>query len=115
MINKNTILAFIEGIELFKGLSEKELNILAENIEVKKYSKKDLLFEENGPRTDIFIIYEGEVELFKTPRLGSETKLAYFKTGDFLGEGSWASNTPHSTSARALQKTTVLSIKKDFF
>jgi len=115
MINKNTILAFIEGIELFKGLSEKELNILAENIEVKKYSKKDLLFEENGPRTDIFIIYEGEVELFKTVHFGSETKLSYFSKGDFLGEGSWADDSPHSTSARALKDTTVFSISKSYF
>src|SRR6056297_3879925 len=114
-MDNNTILTFVKGIELFKGLSEKELNILAEYIEVKKYSKGDLLFEENGPRTDIFIIYKGEVELFKTVHFGSETKLSYFSKGDFLGEGSWANDSPHSTSARALMDTTVFSISKKYF
>ncbi|HSH51161.1 MAG TPA: aspartate ammonia-lyase [Bacteroidales bacterium] len=114
-MDNNTILTFIKRIELFKGLSEKELSILTEYIEVKKYSKGDLLFEENGPRTDIFIIYNGEVELFKTVHFGSETKLSYFSKGDFLGEGSWADDSPHSTSARALMDTTVFSISKKYF
>ena len=114
-MNKDTILAFVKGIELFKGLSDKEMNVLADYIQVKDYYKGDLLFEENGPRTDIFIIYKGEVELFKTVRFGSETRLSYFSKGDFLGEGSWADDSPHSTSARALVDTKVFSISKKYF
>ncbi|MGM0406506.1 MAG: aspartate ammonia-lyase [Bacteroidota bacterium] len=114
-MDHQTILTFVKGIELFKGLSEKELSVLAENMQVKKYAKDDLLFEENGPRTDIFIIYKGEVELFKTVHFGSETKLSYFSKGDFLGEGSWADDSPHSTSARAVMDTTVFSISKKYF
>jgi len=111
-INKNT---FIKDIELFKGLSEEELEVLVQNIEQKEFSKGELLFEEHGPRKDIFIIYNGEVELFKSIHFGSETRLSYFKRGDFLGEGSWADDSPHSTSARAVQNTIVFSINKKYF
>ena len=111
-ISKNT---FIKNIELFKGLSEEELEILVQNLEQKEFKKGDLLFEEHGPRKDIFIIYKGEVELFKSIHFGAETRLSYFKKGDFLGEGSWADDSPHSTSARALQSTTVFSISKKYF
>jgi aspartate ammonia-lyase len=111
-INKNT---FIKDIELFKGLSEEELEVLVENLEQKEFLKGDLLFEEHGPRKDIFIIYKGEVELFKSIHFGSERRLSYFKKGDFLGEGSWADDSPHSTSARALQDTIVFSINKKYF
>lgn len=114
-MDNNTILTFIKGIELFKGLSDKELAILTEYIEVENYSQGELLFEENGPRTDIFIIYKGEVELFKTVHFGYETKLSYFSKGDFLGEGSWADDSPHSTSARAVMDTIVFSINKKYF
>jgi CRP-like cAMP-binding protein len=41
--------------------------------------------------------------------------LSYFKKGDFLGEGSWSSDSKHSTSARATEKTKVLIVKKDYF
>ena len=111
-INKNT---FIKNIELFKGLSEEELEVLVLNLEQKEFKKGELLFEEHGPRKDIFIIYKGEVELFKSIHFGAETRLSYFKKGDFLGEGSWADDSPHSTSARALQSTTVFSINKKYF
>lgn len=114
MDNKK-VFSFIKGIELFNSLSDEEFKILAENINEKKYGKGKLLFEENGPRKDIFIIYSGEVELFKTIHFGVEKKLSYFSKGDFLGEGSWANDTPHSTSARAVTDTVVFSIKKNYF
>ena len=109
------IRAFIKDIELLKGLTEGELDVLADYLEERKYEQGAKLFEENGPRKDIFIIYSGEVELFKTRGLGSETRLSYFGRGDFLGEGSWAEDTPHSTSARALTETVVFSIRRDYF
>ena len=109
------IYSFVKDIELFKGLTEEELNNLSANLIEKKYKKGELLFEENGPRKDIFIIYQGEVELYKTIHFGAETRLSYFSKGDFLGEGSWANDSPHSTSARALVDTIVLSITKKYF
>ncbi|NOQ25707.1 MAG: aspartate ammonia-lyase [Bacteroidales bacterium] len=84
-------------------------------MEQKEFAKGKLLFEEHGPRKDIFIIFKGEVELFKSIHFGAETRLSYFKKGDFLGEGSWADDSPHSTSARAVQDTIVLSINKKYF
>lgn len=112
IVNVNS---FIKEIELFKGLSDEELDILAKHINEKKYNKGELLFEENGPRKDIFIIYKGEVELFKSVHFGAETRLSYFNKGDFLGEGSWANDSPHSTSARATTETIVFSINRKFF
>jgi aspartate ammonia-lyase len=106
---------FIKGIELFKGLDDSELRTLSQSMQEKKYIKGSLLFEENGPRKDIFIIQSGEVELFKTVHFGAETKLSYFSKGDFLGEGSWANDSPHSTTARATEDTVVYSINKSYF
>ncbi|HCC70546.1 MAG TPA: aspartate ammonia-lyase, partial [Bacteroidales bacterium] len=66
-------------------------------------------------RKDLFLIYEGEVELFKKNIYQEEKRLSYFTRGDFLGEGSWASDSRHSTSARATEKTRVLLVKKEYF
>jgi aspartate ammonia-lyase len=114
-MNNNNILEFFKSIELFNNLNKEELNILIKNINEVSFKKDELLFEENGPRKNIFIIYSGEVELFKTIHLGAEKRLSYFKKGDFLGEGSWADDSPHSTSARAKESTTVYSITKEYF
>lgn len=106
---------FIREIELFQGLTDKEFHTLSDSIEEVVYNKGELLFEENGERKDLFLIYKGEVELFKKNIYGEEKKLTYFKKGDFLGEGSWSSDSKHSTSARATEKTIVLSVKKSYF
>ncbi len=109
------IQSFIKEIELFQGLTEKELHTLAQSMEEATFEPGDLLFEENGERIDLFLIYEGEVELFKKNLYGEEKRLSYFTRGDFLGEGSWATNSKHSTSARATEHIRVLSVKKDYF
>ena len=114
-MKKKKIIEFIRGIELFIGLEEKDLELLAENIEEKLYSEGSLLFKENEPRENIFIIYTGEVKLCKTTVTGTMKELAFFGTGDFLGEGSLNDNSPHSTSARVIMPANILSIKKEFF
>lgn len=106
---------FIKEVELFKGLENDEFEALSQCLEEKHYPQDTLLFKENESRQEIFIIFTGEVVLYKLTASGQEKRLAHFSSGDFLGEGSWASDTPHSTSARTLENTVVLMIKKEFF
>ena len=111
----NAILSFLKEIELFRGLDEHEFLLLQSSLGEKELVKGDVLFRENTPRADIYIIFSGEIELFKKTPFGVEKKLAIFGRGDFLGEGSWATDSPHSTTARALQQARILTVKKDFF
>ena len=46
-----------------------------------------MVFTENNMRENLSIIYEGEVELFKTTPYGGEKRLSIFGKYDFLGEG----------------------------
>jgi len=114
-MEKGKIIEFIRRIELFKGLEESDLQLLAENIEEKSYSEGSLLFMENEPRENIYIIRTGEVKLFKITVAGIMKELAFFGAGDFIGEGSLNDNSPHSTSARVIVPADVLCIKKEFF
>ena len=103
-MNKIQTQDFIKEIELFRGLTKEELNILSESLVEATYNRGEMLFEENGERKDLFLIYKGEVELFKKNIYGEEIRLSYFKKGEFLGEGSWSSGSKHSTSTRATEK-----------
>lgn len=106
---------FITEIELFKGLSAEEIEMVVAAVEKRQFKTGEYLFQESGPREAIFLIHDGEVELFKKSALGAETKLSYFSRFDFLGEGSLTEDSPHSTSARAKHKTITFMLKKDFF
>lgn len=115
IMEEKTILSFLKGIELFRNLEDKELQKLALNVRKKDCKAGEIIFHENSPRGDIYIIYEGEVELFKNNLYDVEVRLALFGRGDFLGEGIWDQDSTHSTSARALKPTTILNVNKDFF
>jgi len=114
-MNRQEVIQFIGEVELLRGLEKEELKALSHCLVEKHYPRDAILFRENEPRQDIFIIYSGEVVLYKMTALGQEKRLAHFSTGDFLGEGSWADDSPHSTSARSLEPTTVFIIKKEFY
>ncbi|MBU2650086.1 MAG: aspartate ammonia-lyase [Bacteroidetes bacterium] len=110
-----TIASFISKIELFRGLDEREIEIVATSTLIKSYTPGSVLFSESQYRQGIFIIYDGKVELYKTNPEGEEKKLSLFGPFDFLGEGALTEDSPHSTSARAITRTTVFVIDRDFF
>jgi len=113
-MDNDTVLNFLRGIELFTSLDETELQELTKSVREKRCNTGDIIFRENSPREDIFIIYEGEMELFKINSYGAEVRLAIFGKGDFLGEGIWVPGSLHSTSARAIKKTILLDLNRKF-
>ncbi len=114
-MDDNTRLPFISDIELFRDLGQEELSWIAERLTERTVSPDELLFEENTPRRSLFLIRDGQVELFKTGSDGEEKRLAIFGPGDFLGEGSLMDDYPHNTSARTLEKTNLLTIPREDF
>ncbi|MHB2148354.1 aspartate ammonia-lyase [Calditrichota bacterium LG25] len=108
-------LSFLKEIELFKDLTEKELELLDGHFQERSLGENQPLFYENQPRKEFFLIYEGKVELYKTTPFGEEKRIAVFNAGDFLGEGALLDDDPHSTSARTVVPTKILKIDlKDF-
>lgn len=114
-MEQSQIIEFCKHIELFTELSEEELALLAGIIEIKEYKQGSNLFSENMPRKNVYIIKDGEVELFKKSPFGEEKRLSFFSQYDFLGEGVLLDDSPHSTSARALLDTKALIISKENF
>lgn len=104
---------FLKKIELFSDLTSEELELVADNAIEQTLEEGKTLFQEDSPRNKLYVIVDGEVELFKTSPFGDEKRLSFFSKYDFLGEGSLMDDSPHSTSARTLLKTTVLTITKE--
>ncbi len=111
----STITEFLPHIELFAEFSESERRIVAEAVVVEDFQTDELVFEENSPRQNLRLIYEGEIELFKRSTFGEETRLSFFGKHDFLGEGALMDEYPHSTSARTLAPSTLLTISREKF
>jgi len=106
---------FLRRIELFRDLENDELIRLTEIVADRQVARDEFVFTENNPRRYLFLVVDGEIELFKQTALGREQRLSLFGPDDFLGEGSLMDDYPHSTTARALQTTDLLVIRRDDF
>ncbi len=112
-MNIDQIKNYIKKVELFQDLSEREIELLSNQFSYTQYVQNSLLFVERNPRRFLFIIVDGEIELFKTTPFGEEKRLSIFSQSDFLGEGVLVDDSPHSTSARATIDSNVLQISKE--
>jgi len=104
---------FIAGIELFEDLTPEQKDIVIEQFETLTVKKGELLFSENTERQYLYIIFSGEIELFKRTPFGEEKRISIFSKLDFLGEGVLMDDSPHATSARALLDATVFALRRD--
>jgi len=104
------IFEFIRKVELFDSLSEEELKTISEKFEILEFKKGEILFKENNERRNVYIIFSGKVELLKSTPFGDEKRLVIFQSYDFMGEGALLDNSPHSTTARALEDTIAFSL-----
>lgn len=112
-MKEELIQSFIKEIELFKDLTEDEIALIASQAEVRNLKKGELLFEENIPRTHLYMIAEGEIELYKKTHFNKEKTLTIFGKYDFLGEGALMDDYPHSTSARAARDSKIIQLHRE--
>lgn len=106
---------FLRNLDLFKKLSDDELQHIESYLNKKTFSTGQHLFRENQPREAVFLISDGKVELYKSTPMGEEKRLALFGKNDFLGEGALLDDDPHSTSARVLEPSVIFTIDvRDF-
>jgi CRP-like cAMP-binding protein len=102
-------------IALFKekGLSGKDLEVLASLSTEERYNREDLIFREGDEGSKLYIVLDGRVRISKLiPGVGEEA-LAVLERGDFFGEMALIDNKPRSADARAHEdRSTVIAIDK---
>jgi len=94
--------SFLKKIELFKTFNDSELGKIIEIVELKTLKKETILFEQNFERKNTYLVFSGEVELYKTSSFGEKIPITQFQKYDFIGEGAIVDDSPHSTSASIL-------------
>jgi CRP/FNR family cyclic AMP-dependent transcriptional regulator len=97
-----------------RGLSAKELRLLAAFSKEELYNREDLIFREGDKGDKLYIILDGKVRITKyIPGVGEEA-LAILEKGDFFGEMALIDNEPRSADAKAhINGTTVLTISRE--
>jgi len=94
-----------------KGLSSKELRLLATFSNEEFFKGGQNIFSEGQKGDRLYIILQGEIRISKyIPGVGEEA-LAILEKGDFFGEMALIDNAPRSADAKAHTDVTVLPIE----
>ncbi|MEW5724630.1 MAG: cyclic nucleotide-binding domain-containing protein [Thermodesulfobacteriota bacterium] len=81
--------------------------------EMEDYKKDDVIFKEGASGDWIYVIMQGEVEIYKMVK-GKKIVVDVLKEGDLFGEVSFIDKKPRSAGARALSEVTVGIFDKEY-
>lgn len=100
---------------LFSGLSESELQALAQRVIERSYTAGEMLFWEGEPCAGIFLIVKGSVKIFKTSVSGREMMLALESAPSTVAELPLFDGGPYPASVRAVEDILTYFINKGDF
>ncbi|MFL3004813.1 MAG: Crp/Fnr family transcriptional regulator [Candidatus Neomarinimicrobiota bacterium] len=105
----------LKTVSLFWDLDKTELGYISDKMVSKEFENGNLIFLEESEGKNLFFVVEGSVKVTRLSKDGREVILAMLNAGDFFGEMSLLDGEARSANVIALEKTEVLSLKRDDF
>lgn len=94
--------AFLKRVSLFVTLDPASLQTLARDFRPKKYQKHDIVFWQYDTSSELYLVRQGKVRVFKTSPSGGETSISIFSEGSIVGELACLDQQPRSATAKAI-------------
>lgn len=83
----NKIREKCKSLNIFKNLSNNELDLIINSFKAEKYQKGDTIFNQGEDADKLYFLISGELECWKTLKKGDpQTFIKLYNKGDFLGE-----------------------------
>jgi CRP/FNR family transcriptional regulator len=108
-------LEIFRRVPIFNGLTETELQFLAERAVPHNYSKGELLFTEGDPCTGLFIVESGKVRIFKSSPSGREQILSVEGPGSSIAELPLFDGGTYPASTAAVGEARIYFVSKPDF
>jgi CRP-like cAMP-binding protein len=103
------ILKLLREVELFDGLTDADLKMVAALCKVRKYRAGDLLTEQGKNGRELYIISDGLVEVIVHEPTGDRVILN-LGTGQLIGEMSLVDQGPRSATVKAVHDPTIVQV-----
>lgn len=109
---ENQFYIALQNNKLFLDIDLQEMDLSEIKGELKTLKEGEILFREENPADNIFLIVSGEINLLKKKLLGS-TKSFIFGENDFFGYDEIAEETSRTSTAVALRDCYLISFSED--
>jgi CRP/FNR family transcriptional regulator, cyclic AMP receptor protein len=105
--------AALKQIPLFALLDYDELAVLASQVELKQFAPRQRIYKIGEPGDHAYVMMSGQVRVTTVDEDHQEVLVDEPGPGDFFGFASMLEQTPHQTTALAMQETSCLEISRD--
>jgi CRP/FNR family transcriptional regulator, cyclic AMP receptor protein len=106
-------ITMIAEVPIFELLDDSERVTLAQMMDCREFKAGSVLFEYGDPGGEIFILRNGDVEVFVENHEGEKIVLAENERGDVVGELSFLDGGARTATAFAREDTQTLSMNRD--
>lgn len=113
---KETLRNLLRKIFMFKTLEEKDMNIVIDAMEERKYNADDVVIQQGDDGSELYVCYEGELNCSKI--FSGKTESQFLKTyvpGEVFGELCLLYNTPRAASIVSKTDSVLFSLDRDTF
>ncbi len=105
----------LKSMDVFAGLSEDDLNRIADLLKEKKLSKDTIIFRQGEAGDALYVILGGRVRCTAVDAVGREKVMGFFTEGQSFGEMGLLTGEPRSATMQAVTDVRVLMLRKDDF
>ncbi|NYF92217.1 DUF1003 domain-containing protein [Tunturiibacter empetritectus] len=103
----------LRQIPLFALLDEEEIGVLAAQVEIKKFAARQRIYKLGEPGKHAYVMMSGVVRVTTVDRDHQEVLVDEPHDGEFFGFASMLEDTPHQTTALAIEETTCVEVSRD--
>ncbi len=103
----------LRQIPLFALLDDDEMAVLAAQVEIKKFAPRQRIYKIGEPGKHAYVMISGVVRVTTVDEDHQEVLVDEPSRGDFFGFASMLEDTPHQTTALAMEETVCLEVSRD--
>lgn len=102
----------LKGVPLFSLLDDEETAVLASHVELKTFAPRERIYKTGDPGTQAYVLVSGKVRVTTVDEDGQEVIVDEPGKNEFFGFASMLEETPHQTSALAMEECVCVEISR---
>src|SRR5580704_4581441 len=103
----------LKNVPLFALLDDDETAVLASQVDLKTFAARERIYKIGGPGGPAYVLVSGKVRVTTVDEDQQEVVVDEPGEGEFFGFASMLEQTPHQTTALALEATECLEVSRD--
>ncbi|MGB6729170.1 MAG: DUF1003 domain-containing protein [Terracidiphilus sp.] len=102
----------LRSVPLFSLLDDEEAGVLASQVDLKTFAARERVYKVGDPGPQAYVVVTGKVRVYTVDDDQQEVVIDEPGNGEFFGFASMLEQTPHQTSAMAMEESLCLEVSR---